>query len=200
METPQPSWATCSRVQLLSRWKVFPDIQMEYSVFQFVPIVSAPVTRQRWKEPGSMLLAPSLQKCISVSEILCAFSRVKSPTLSAVLTAEMLQFLYHLPASSMDSLHVSLAPGSLDLDTELQWSHKWWVKRKGHTSLGVLTILIQHSSSFTFFVAGVHGSFMFSLFFTRTPKSFSSKLSIFLFMKHLFSQVVFPLQGMEGNR
>lgn len=115
METLQPSWATCSRIQLPSWWKVLPDVQMEYSVLQFVPIVSGPVTRQHWKEPGSILLALSLQK--GQRDSLCLLQGKEPQLCQPVLTAKMLQLLYHLHASSLDSLHVSLAPASLELDT-----------------------------------------------------------------------------------
>jgi len=41
--------------------KVFPDVQREPSVFQFVPIASCPVTRHHRKEPGSIPFLSPLQ-------------------------------------------------------------------------------------------------------------------------------------------
>lgn len=40
--------------------KVFPDVKRELSVFQFVPMVSSPVTGHQQKEPGSLLFLCSL--------------------------------------------------------------------------------------------------------------------------------------------
>jgi len=49
--------------------KVFPDVQREPPVSQFVPIASCPVTGHCWKEPGSVLCAPSLQLFVYVDEV-----------------------------------------------------------------------------------------------------------------------------------
>jgi len=48
--------------------KVFPDVQRQPPVFQFVPVASCLVTRHHWKESGSVLFALSLQVCIHVDE------------------------------------------------------------------------------------------------------------------------------------
>ena len=48
---------------------VFPDIQMEPPVFQFVPTAPGPVTGHHCKEPSSILFAPSLQVLICIDKI-----------------------------------------------------------------------------------------------------------------------------------
>ena len=47
--------------------KMFPDIQMELLVFQFVLIASGPVTVHHWEESGSILfvLSPQVFMCIN---------------------------------------------------------------------------------------------------------------------------------------
>ena len=40
---------------------VFPDVQKEPLVFQFVPVASCRLIGHHWKEPGSIFFAPSLQ-------------------------------------------------------------------------------------------------------------------------------------------
>jgi len=49
--------------------KAFPSVQTEPLVFQFVPIVSCPVTGHHWVEPGSTIFAPSLQVCLHMDEV-----------------------------------------------------------------------------------------------------------------------------------
>lgn len=41
-ESPPLPWATCASAQPPA-WEVFPDVQLNSPVFQFVPIASAPV-------------------------------------------------------------------------------------------------------------------------------------------------------------
>ena len=61
--------------------KVFLDVQREPPVFHFVPIASGLVTGHHWKEPGSVLFAPSFQVSIYIDEIPLSllFSRLNSP-------------------------------------------------------------------------------------------------------------------------
>lgn len=60
--------------------EVLPDGWREPSVFQFVPVASWPGTEHHWKEPGSVLFAPSLQLLIDTDMISLSFpfSRLSS--------------------------------------------------------------------------------------------------------------------------
>ena len=60
--------------------KVFPHVQREPPMFQFVPIASGPVTGHHRAEPGSIYLAPLLQVLINTDEIPLSllFSRLNS--------------------------------------------------------------------------------------------------------------------------
>ena len=49
--------------------KVFPDVQAEPPVFQFVPIVSGPVAGHHCKEPGSAFFTSSLHVLIYIDKI-----------------------------------------------------------------------------------------------------------------------------------
>ena len=49
--------------------KVYPDVQREPPVLQFVPISSAPVPGHHRKEPDSILSAPSFQIFIYIEKI-----------------------------------------------------------------------------------------------------------------------------------
>ena len=49
--------------------KAFPNVQKEPPVLQFVPIASGSVTGNQWKEPGSILFAPSIQVFIFINKI-----------------------------------------------------------------------------------------------------------------------------------
>lgn len=59
--TIQPLWANYT-----SFW---PPTQTEPPVFWFAPMNSCPGTRNHWKEPGSVLFAPSIEVFIDVDEI-----------------------------------------------------------------------------------------------------------------------------------
>lgn len=48
---------------------VLPDIQMKLLICQFVPLASCPVTGHNWKEPNSILFAPSFQVFIHNDKI-----------------------------------------------------------------------------------------------------------------------------------
>ena len=48
--------------------KVFPDVQSEPPVFQFVLIAYAPFIGHHWKDPGSTLFAPSLKVFIYINK------------------------------------------------------------------------------------------------------------------------------------
>jgi len=50
--------------------KVFPDVQREPPVFQFMPIASCPVSGHHWKERGCILFVPRyLQVCMYVDDV-----------------------------------------------------------------------------------------------------------------------------------
>jgi len=61
---------------------VFPDVQREPPMFQFVAMASCPVAGHHWKEPGSVTFTPSLQVFIHIDEIPSSllFSRLNSPS------------------------------------------------------------------------------------------------------------------------
>lgn len=58
-----------------------PDAQSELPVFQSVPIASCSGTGHHWREPGSVLFAPSLQLFMGTDKIpqSLLFSRLNSP-------------------------------------------------------------------------------------------------------------------------
>ena len=49
--------------------KKIPYVQRDPPVFPWVPIASCPVTGYHWKEPGSILFAPSLQVFVYIGKI-----------------------------------------------------------------------------------------------------------------------------------
>ena len=110
--------------------KAIPDVQRDPPVFQFVPIASGPVTGHQWKEPGSILFAPSLQEFMYTNKVPLnlLFSRLNSRSSLSLSSPKMLQSLHHLGGPLLDSLqyvHVSLVLGSPALDTVLQmWPHQ----------------------------------------------------------------------------
>jgi len=61
--------------------KVFPDVQRESPAFQLVPIASCSVTANHWKEPGSILFAPSFRYLYTLirSTLSLLFYRLNSP-------------------------------------------------------------------------------------------------------------------------
>jgi len=65
METPQPLWTACCSAH---SEKLFPYVQREPPVSQFVLFTSCPVTEHQWKEPGSVFTA-SLQAFIYSDKI-----------------------------------------------------------------------------------------------------------------------------------
>ena len=70
------------------------------------------------EEPGSSLLAPSLQVFMDIEEI-PLFSRLSSPSCQPLLTGEVLQSLHHLGGPLLDSLQyvqVSLVLTSPELE------------------------------------------------------------------------------------
>ena len=82
METPQPLWQPVPVLGRLHREKLFPEVQEEAAVFQFVSTASGPVTEHHWKEPCSVLFSPSLQVFIYIDEIPLSllFFRLNSPS------------------------------------------------------------------------------------------------------------------------
>ena len=143
METSEPLWATCA-----SAW----------SPSQFLPIASGPVTGHHWKEPGSILFAPSLEIFIYIGKIpLCLlFSRLKQSQLSqSFLMWELLQSFHHLGGPSQDSpqcVQASLVLGSPALDTVIQvWPHQCWREGKDHLPWSGGSSLFNAAQDFAFF-------------------------------------------------
>ena len=67
-ETPQPLWAACPRALSPLSKEVFPHIQVEVPVWQFVPVAPCPVTGHHRKEPGPVLLALVLKVFVDIDE------------------------------------------------------------------------------------------------------------------------------------
>ena len=61
------------------REEVLPPVQLELPLLQFVPVAPCPVTGHHWKEPGPVLLTPTLQIFVSINTL--------GPTSSFSLTA-----------------------------------------------------------------------------------------------------------------
>lgn len=76
--------------------KVFWNVQTEHSVFQFVPIASAPVSGHHWKEPGLVSFAPSPQDFVHIDE-LCQCLLFSGWTVSDFSTFPHTERVLHLP-------------------------------------------------------------------------------------------------------
>lgn len=77
--------------------KVCPDRQREPPVSWFVPFASGPVTGLHWKEPGSILLVPSLQIFVHMNQIphkLFVLSRLSSPSSFSLSSQERCPSLF----------------------------------------------------------------------------------------------------------
>lgn len=76
------SWAVTESRKSPSQLKVLPHTLREHPVLPFVPITSGPTTGHHWKEPGSLLLAPSFKVIIHIQKMLPSFlfSRLNSPS------------------------------------------------------------------------------------------------------------------------
>jgi len=86
--------------------EVFPDVPREPPVFPFVPITSDPVTGNSWKEPGSILFAPSFRWYLyKIAKIPPEPSllQAEQSQLSAFLTGEMLWSCNSLSGPLLDS-------------------------------------------------------------------------------------------------
>lgn len=68
------SWAVTESRQSPSQLKVLPHTLREHPVLPFVPITSGPTTGHHWKEPGSLLLAPSFKVIIHIQKMLPRWS------------------------------------------------------------------------------------------------------------------------------
>lgn len=66
MDTPLGSLCQCLATQ---GDKVFPDFQRESPMFQYVSIASFPLTGHHWKEPNTLLFAPSLWVFADIGKI-----------------------------------------------------------------------------------------------------------------------------------
>ena len=49
--------------------EVFPHVQMELLILQFVPVATRPVAGHHWKEFGPILLTPTLQVFVSIYKV-----------------------------------------------------------------------------------------------------------------------------------
>lgn len=96
--------------------KVFPNIQKEPSVFQFVPIGSCLVTGNHQKEPGSNFMAAFLQVFMCIEEIPFELS-LHTEKSQSFLTGGILQ-----PSIFFMSFFQSLSGLSMSL---LYWEHTW---------------------------------------------------------------------------
>jgi len=90
--------------------EMFPNAQMEPPVFQFVPTASCPITGHLWKEPGSELIASSLQLFIYIDKISSSlpFCRLNSPSSLSLSSEERINNLKMLDVSQF--LHTLLEP------------------------------------------------------------------------------------------
>jgi len=108
MKTPQPPRATCAKRSVNPHnEKVFPDLQREPPVFQFLPIGTGPVIGHHWKESGSIVFAPSLQTFIYVDNSPskpCLLEAEQSQLSQHFLVVEMFQSLNSCHGPSLDSL------------------------------------------------------------------------------------------------
>ena len=107
------------------RTEVFAGVQREPSVFQFVLSASGPATGYHWKEPGSVLMAPSLQVLLCSEKThpeLSLLQAEQSQLSQPLLIGEMLQSVHHHSGPALHFLqyvHVSSVLGSPELGTEL---------------------------------------------------------------------------------
>ena len=92
--------------QCLVTCQVFPDVQTEPPVLQFVPIASGPVTGHHWKVPGSICFTLSLQVFICIDEIRPEPSLLQAEQSQLswpFLTVQVLQSLDNLSGPLLDS-------------------------------------------------------------------------------------------------
>lgn len=84
---------------------VFPSVQTEHLVFQFVRTASWLVTGHHWKDTSCILFVPSLQVFVHTNE--------NTPwvcSLGWAAIGEMLQFLHHLCGLFLSSMYLEMLP------------------------------------------------------------------------------------------
>ena len=118
---------------------LFSCVHLEFLVFQFVPVVSCPVTGNHWEESGSLLFIPSLQVFIHIGKISSEPSFLQDELFQLsqpFFIGEMLKSVNHLPGPLLDSpqyVYASLVLGTPELDPALQMlPHQYWAERKDH--------------------------------------------------------------------
>lgn len=86
--------------------EVLPDIQTDTHVFQFVPFATYPGPGQHWKQPASILFAPSFQVFMNTDPLWTpSTSDWRVPTLfQPFLIGKTLQALHHFCSPFLDSL------------------------------------------------------------------------------------------------
>jgi len=108
------------------KW-VFPDVQTERPLFQFVLIASGPVTEHHRKEPGSIFFAPSLQVFIDFSKLPLSllFSSLNSPSSFSFSPYEKYSIaLIIVTALCMDGMSMSL----------MYWGAQHWTQHSRYVS------------------------------------------------------------------
>lgn len=171
--------------------KIFPDVQMELPVFQFVPITSGPVTGCHWREPVS-IFAPTLQvfkhtgklcvssMCLPTHPMRFLLYRLNSPRPLSLFSYEMLQSLNHFSSPSFSSLCLSstgelrtgpstphvASPVQSRREGSVPWAC-WW-----HSSY-----LAWSRMPLASFVTRAHCWLRLHLLSTRTPRAFFCKVA-----------------------
>jgi len=87
--------------------EVFPLVQMEIPLLQFMPVAPCPVSGHHWKESGLILLTSTLKIFIGIYKVtsqpsLLQAEQVKLP--QPFLIGEMLQSPHHPCSPPLDSL------------------------------------------------------------------------------------------------
>lgn len=84
-------------------------VKKECPVFQFVPMASGSVSGHHWKEPGSVLFAPSFQVFIHIDKFPLRGMRDHLP--SSLLLASLLLMQPRVPAAFVPRVHCWLLFG-----------------------------------------------------------------------------------------
>ena len=136
---------------------------MEFSVFQFTPIPSCPVTEHHWEEPGSIFFIHTLQVFINTDKTPLGLlsSRLSSSSYRSPSSCQLLQSLNHLFGPALDWLqyvYSSLILRSPDLDPELQVCLTSAEQRGRIISFKWLatSLLVQPRLLLSFFLARAH--------------------------------------------
>lgn len=159
--------------QLLVTITMFPGIQLECPLFQFMLIATGPVTGHHLKEPGSTFVSHSLQVFMGIDKVFpwtfCSPGLTGPATsdLSHMWDASVTLSLLWTIISMSASLFYS---GSSGLDTICQlWLHQSWTERQDHSSwpAGSTPSTVWNNRLCT---AIAHFWLLFNLVSNRTPK------------------------------